>query len=66
MPTAYVADSAVVIGDVVIGPDSSLWFHAVVRGDVERIRIGAAHERPGQRDHPRGARTAGRRSSAPT
>ena len=40
-PTAFVADSAVVIGDVVIGPDASLWFHAVLRGDVERIRIGA-------------------------
>jgi carbonic anhydrase/acetyltransferase-like protein (isoleucine patch superfamily) len=31
----------VVIGDVVIGPDSSVWFGAVVRGDVHRIRIGA-------------------------
>lgn len=40
-PTAYVVDSAVVIGDVGIGPAASLWFHAVVRGDVERIRIGA-------------------------
>jgi gamma-carbonic anhydrase len=40
-PTAFVADSAVVIGDVALGPDASLWFHAVVRGDVERVRIGA-------------------------
>ena len=40
-PTAWVADTAVVVGDVVIGPDTSLWFHAVVRGDVERVRIGA-------------------------
>lgn len=39
--SAFVVDSAVVIGDVVLGPDSSIWFHAVVRGDVERIRIGA-------------------------
>jgi carbonic anhydrase/acetyltransferase-like protein (isoleucine patch superfamily) len=31
----------VVIGDVVIGPDSSVWFGTVVRGDVHRIRIGA-------------------------
>src|SRR5450432_2982092 len=38
--SAFVADSAVVIGDVVIGPDTSLWFHAVVRGDVYPIRIG--------------------------
>ena len=35
-PAAFVVDSAVVVGDVVIGPDASLWFHAVVRGDVER------------------------------
>jgi len=40
-PTAFVLDSAVVVGDVVLGPESSLWFHAVVRGDVERVRIGA-------------------------
>ena len=40
-PSAYVVDSAVVIGDVVLGADSSLWFGAVVRGDVERVRIGA-------------------------
>jgi carbonic anhydrase/acetyltransferase-like protein (isoleucine patch superfamily) len=39
--SAYVTDSAVVIGDVVIGPEASLWFHTVVRGDVERVRIGA-------------------------
>jgi carbonic anhydrase/acetyltransferase-like protein (isoleucine patch superfamily) len=40
-PTAFVVDTAVVIGDVTIGPEASLWFHAVVRGDVERVRIGA-------------------------
>ena len=38
--TAFVVDSAVVIGDVVLAADVSLWFNAVVRGDVERIRIG--------------------------
>jgi len=37
---AYLAPTAVVIGDVVIGPQSSVWFHAIVRGDVEKIRIG--------------------------
>jgi carbonic anhydrase/acetyltransferase-like protein (isoleucine patch superfamily) len=37
----YLAPGAVVIGDVEIGPDASVWFNAVVRGDVERIRIGA-------------------------
>jgi carbonic anhydrase/acetyltransferase-like protein (isoleucine patch superfamily) len=40
-PTAYVPEAAVVIGDVVIGPESSLWFHTVVRGDMHLIRIGA-------------------------
>jgi carbonic anhydrase/acetyltransferase-like protein (isoleucine patch superfamily) len=36
----YIAPTAVVIGDVEIGDSASVWFHAVVRGDVERIRIG--------------------------
>ncbi len=40
-PTAYIADTAVVIGDVEIGAESSIWFGAVVRGDVFHIRIGA-------------------------
>ncbi len=39
--SAFVAASAIVIGDVEIAADASLWFHAVVRGDVERVRIGA-------------------------
>jgi carbonic anhydrase/acetyltransferase-like protein (isoleucine patch superfamily) len=38
--TAYVDDSAQVIGDVVIGPESSVWMNVVIRGDVNRIRIG--------------------------
>ena len=38
--SAYIDDSAVVIGDVTIGEDSSLWPMAVVRGDVEAITIG--------------------------
>lgn len=40
-PTAYVVEAAVVVGDVTIGPESSVWFGAVVRGDIEPIRIGA-------------------------
>ena len=39
-PTAYIDDSAQVIGDVDIGEDSSVWMAVVVRGDVNRIRIG--------------------------
>jgi carbonic anhydrase/acetyltransferase-like protein (isoleucine patch superfamily) len=41
-PAAYVDDSAVVIGDVTIGSESSVWPMAVVRGDVHSIRIGRA------------------------
>jgi carbonic anhydrase/acetyltransferase-like protein (isoleucine patch superfamily) len=40
-PSAWVADSAQVIGRVDLGEDASVWFGTVVRGDVERIRIGA-------------------------
>jgi carbonic anhydrase/acetyltransferase-like protein (isoleucine patch superfamily) len=39
-PEAYVDQSALVIGDVVIGAESSVWFHTVVRGDDNFIRIG--------------------------
>lgn len=39
-PTAFVAPTAAVIGDVVIGPDSSIWYGCTVRGDVNRVRIG--------------------------
>lgn len=40
-PTAFVAPTATVLGDVVIGDGSSVWFGAVVRGDIDSIRIGA-------------------------
>ena len=36
----YLAAGSVVIGDVAIGADSSVWFNAVIRGDVAAIRIG--------------------------
>lgn len=39
-PSAYVAPGAVVVGDVVLGAQSSIWFGCVVRGDVHSIRIG--------------------------
>jgi carbonic anhydrase/acetyltransferase-like protein (isoleucine patch superfamily) len=39
-PTAYIDDSAQVIGDVEIGEESSVWMAVVIRGDVNRIRIG--------------------------
>lgn len=39
-PNVFVAPSAVIIGDVKIGQESSIWFQAVIRGDVNKIRIG--------------------------
>ncbi len=36
----YLAENATVVGDVVIGEGCSLWFNAVLRGDVNSIRIG--------------------------
>ncbi len=40
-PGAWVADSAQVIGDVVLEESSSVWFGAVLRGDNTRLQIGA-------------------------
>lgn len=40
-PTAFIADGAIVIGDVEIGEDASIWFGSIIRGDVNYIRIGA-------------------------
>ncbi|MFZ1500641.1 MAG: gamma carbonic anhydrase family protein [Giesbergeria sp.] len=40
-PSAWVADSAQVIGAVTLGEDASVWFGTVVRGDTESITIGA-------------------------
>ena len=38
--SAFIAETAVVIGEVAIGEESSLWYHVVARGDVNRIQIG--------------------------
>lgn len=38
--SAYIAENAVVTGDVEIGADSSIWYGCVLRGDVNAIRIG--------------------------
>ncbi|MCA9924070.1 MAG: gamma carbonic anhydrase family protein [Anaerolineales bacterium] len=39
--SAYIAPTAVIIGDVTIGEDASVWFGAVIRGDEGKIVIGA-------------------------
>jgi carbonic anhydrase/acetyltransferase-like protein (isoleucine patch superfamily) len=36
----YLAETATIIGDVVMGDECSVWFNAVIRGDVNSIRIG--------------------------
>lgn len=38
--SAFIADTAVIIGDVHVGMESGIWFNSVVRGDVNSIRIG--------------------------
>ena len=40
-PAAFVAPGAIVVGDVTIGPHSSVWYGCVLRGDIEPITIGA-------------------------
>lgn len=40
-PTAWIAPNATIIGDVEIGPDSSVFYGCVLRGDIGPIRIGA-------------------------
>lgn len=40
--TVFIASGALVMGDVEIGRDSSIWYHTVIRGDTERVVIGEA------------------------
>lgn len=40
-PTVFIAPGAVVLGHVTIGRESSIWFNCVLRGDIDRIEIGA-------------------------
>jgi len=41
-PTAFIAPTAVVLGDVTLGPRASVWYQAVLRGDMAPIVIGEA------------------------
>src|SRR3954453_1718476 len=36
----YIAQGAVVVGDVTLGDHSSVWYNAVLRGDINQIRVG--------------------------
>ena len=40
-PAAFVAPGARLIGDIELGPEASIWYNCVLRGDMNRIRIGA-------------------------
>lgn len=40
-PDAFVAPGAQIIGDVEIGPNASIWYNCVLRGDINRIVVGA-------------------------
>src|SRR5687768_6785570 len=40
-PAAFVAPGAVLIGDIEVGPEASIWYNCVLRGDVNSIRVGA-------------------------
>lgn len=40
-PSAFIAPGCRIIGDVQIGPDSSVWYNCVIRADVNRVVIGA-------------------------
>ena len=39
-PTAFIARGAIVLGDVHLGAESSVWYNSVLRGDTDRISIG--------------------------
>ena len=40
-PTAFIAPGAMLVGDVIVGPEASIWYGCVLRGDVASITIGA-------------------------
>ena len=39
-PTVFIAQGAIVLGDVALGKDVSIWYNAVIRGDTDKITIG--------------------------
>ena len=46
-PSAFIAPGCVIIGDVVIGPESSVWYNCVLRADVSRIECASEQEEAG-------------------
>ena len=53
--SSNIAKEAVVAGDVAVGENSTVLFHAVLRGDAEKIVIGNLQQYPGQLHGPRGS-----------
>ena len=45
-PSAFVAPGAVLTGDVTLGEESSVWFHTVLRADINAIKIGPRSKSP--------------------
>ncbi|HDN79969.1 MAG: gamma carbonic anhydrase family protein [Chloroflexi bacterium] len=39
-PSAFIAPGAIIIGDVTVGPESSIWFGTVIRGDIAPVIVG--------------------------
>ena len=52
-PTAFVAPGARLIGDIEIGPEASIWYNCVLRGDVNRDPDRRPHQHPGRERDPR-------------
>ena len=61
----FLADNAVVIGDVKTGRDCSIWFSTVLRGDVNSIRIGERSKHPGWKRAPHLVREIDHRDRRP-
>src|SRR6266540_1754787 len=57
--TAFIAPTAVVLGDVTLGPRSSVWYQAVLRGDMAPIVIGEGAVVPERMEVPPGSLVMG-------
>ncbi len=53
-PTAYIDESAVLLGDVTVGELSSIWCQVTVRADTSKVTIGEDDQHPGQQLPARG------------
>ena len=49
---SFIAENAILVGDIKIGPGSSIWYSCVLRGDLNHIRIGDRYEPSGRDRRP--------------